>query len=339
MDVSRPLQICVVAIPDGAVSTLFGVFDVLRSLPELLNTFAQDAKPPLFSVELVSTRAGSLTLTGGVTIDVPTGVDDEPQADIVIVPSVYVGESGWVQGRYPELVDWLTRMNHRGALLCSACSGVFLIAETGLLDRQAVTVHWMYADLFAASYPDVDLYPDKSLVVSGEREELVSSGASTSWHDLLLYLVLRHAGHSTAQMMAKFFALQWHRDGLAPYAVFQPTMSHGDTIVREAQAWLQAHFNVSSPVQQLVQRSGLPERTFKRRFSVATGHSPLDYTQRIRIEAAKRQLEQTNEPVDEIAWAVGYEDPAFFRRLFKRTTGISPSAYRRTFQLPVAMKP
>jgi len=337
MPATRPLQIYVVAIPDGAVSTLFGVFDVLQALPELLNTFAQGAKQPVFSVELVSTRAGSLTLASGVTIDVPTGIDDEPQADIVIVPSVYVGETGWVQGRYPELVDWLTRMNHRGALLCSACSGVFLIAETGLLNRQAVTVHWMYADLFAASYPDVDLFPDKSLVVSGEREELVSSGASTSWHDLLLYLVLRHAGHSAAQIMAKFFALQWHRDGLAPYAVFQPPMNHGDTVVREAQAWLEAHFNSSSPVQQLVQRSGLAERTFKRRFSVATGHSPLDYTQRLRIEAAKRRLDQTDEPVDEIAWAVGYEDPAFFRRLFKRTTGISPSAYRRTFQLPVAI--
>jgi len=91
---------------------------------------------------------------------------------------------------------------------------------------------------------------------------------------------------------------------------------------------------VAKAVDEMTRLSGLSERSFKRRFSQATGHSPIDYVQRLRIEEGKRRLERTTAPIDEIAWQVGYEDPAFFRRLFKRLTGISPGAHRRTFQMP-----
>ena len=135
--------------------------------------------------------------------------------------------------------------------------------------------------------------------------------------------------------MARYFALQWHHDGLAPYIVFRGRTDHGDAVVGEAQEWLASHFSVASPVEEMVKRSGLAERTFKRRFSQATGFAPIDYVQRLRIEDAKRRLERTDAPADEISWKVGYEDPAFFRRLFKRLTGLTPGAYRKRFQVPV----
>jgi transcriptional regulator GlxA family with amidase domain len=254
--------------------------------------------------------------------------------DILIVPSVLVGREGWTRGRYPELVEWARRMHGQGALLCSACSGLFLLAETGLFDRQSATVHWVYGDLFARAFPNVPLQPDRVLVVSGEREELVTSGASMTWHDLVLYLVARHIGATAAQTIARFFALQWHHDGLAPYIVFKGRTDHGDAAIAAAQEWLATHFSVASPVEEMVRRSDLAERSFKRRFKEATGFAPIDYVQRLRIEDAKRRLERTDAAADEVAWQVGYEDPAFFRRLFKRTTGLTPGAYRRRFQLP-----
>ena len=128
---------------------------------------------------------------------------------------------------------------------------------------------------------------------------------------------------------APLFALQWHHDGLAPYIVFNGRRDHGDAVVGEAQEWLSTHFSVASAVEELVKRSGMAERTFKRRFSQATGFAPLEYVQRLRIEDAKRRLERTDAAADEISWKVGYEDPAFFRRLFKRVTGLTPGAYRR----------
>jgi transcriptional regulator GlxA family with amidase domain len=151
---------------------------------------------------------------------------------------------------------------------------------------------------------------------------------------LVLYLIARHVGATAAQTVARFFALQWHHDGLAPYIVFQGRKDHGDTVVTDAQGWLSTHFSVVSPVDQLVRRSGLAERTFKRRFTEATGFAPIEYVQRLRIEDAKRRLERTDASADEISWQVGYEDAAFFRRLFKRFTGLTPGAYRRRFQVP-----
>jgi transcriptional regulator GlxA family with amidase domain len=128
--------------------------------------------------------------------------------------------------------------------------------------------------------------------------------------------------------------LQWHEDGQAPYIVFEPLMDHGDAAVLHAQRWISENYAVATPVEEMVKRSGLAERSFKRRFTQATGYSPIAYVQRLRVEEAKKRLERTEMPIDEIRWAVGYEDPAFFRRLFKRVTEITPGAYRRKFRIP-----
>ena len=240
----------------------------------------------------------------------------------------------WNPGRYPTVVDWLSEMHAQGAMLCSACSGVLLLAETGLLDGREATIHWAFARTFRRNFPNVRLRLEKVLVTTGERQQFVMSGASASWHDLVLYLVARHFGPPAAQAIAKFMLLQWHVDGQAPYAVFETPTDHGDAAVLDAQQWLSDHFTVAAPVDEMVRRSGLAERSFKRRFKKATGYSPIAYVQHLRIEAAKRRLERTTVPIDEISWNVGYEDPAFFRRLFKRITRITPGDYRRKFQLP-----
>ena len=171
-------------------------------------------------------------------------------------------------------------------------------------------------------------------MIAGRRADLVSSGASTTWHDLTLYLIARYAGATTAQEVARMFALQWHQDGLAPYIIFAGRTDHGAAEVEHAQQWLREHFSVANPVEGMIKRSTLAERTFKRRFVAATGLTPISYVQRLRIEDAKRRLERTDASVDEISWRVGYEDAAFFRRLFKRTTGVAPGAYRKRYRIP-----
>jgi transcriptional regulator GlxA family with amidase domain len=141
-------------------------------------------------------------------------------------------------------------------------------------------------------------------------------------------------GPTAAQAISKFMLLQWHKDGQTPYIAFRPILDHGDAVVLQTQEWLAGHFSVANPVEEAVKRSELPERSFKRRFTQATGNSPIAYIQQLRVHEAKRRLERTDEAIDEISWTVGYEDPAFFRRLFKRLTGIAPGAYRRKFKVP-----
>jgi transcriptional regulator GlxA family with amidase domain len=329
---SHPCQVSLVALPDAAASTLFGLFDVLNA-PRLLDAGAPAQAP--FHAEVVGEEPGPLQVASGVPVEVSRKIERVETSDIVIVPSVVLsGTRRWQRGRYGRLVEWLHAMHRRGAVLCSACSGIFLLAETGLFDGRDATVHFNYARAFAAAYPDVRIHPQRALVVSGLREELVSSGASTSWHDLVLYLIARYAGATTAQEIARFFALQWHQDGLAPYIVFEGRTDHEDAEIRGAQQWLRTHFAIANPVEAMIGQSKLAERTFKRRFTNATGLAPLAYVQRLRVEDAKRRLERTDASVDDVSWRVGYEDAAFFRRLFKRTTGLTPAAYRRRFRIP-----
>lgn len=333
---SASLHVSLVALPDAVISTLSGVFDVMNGAT--LMASSGNAQPP-FHVQIVGERKGPLMLASGLPIEVQRAIDDVDSTDIVIVPSVLLKSLEWKTGRYPRLVAWLERMHARGALLCSACSGIFLLAETGLWVGKDATVHFGYAGAFASLYPEVAIHPERVLVISGRREELVCSGASTTWHDLVLYLIARYAGATMAQDVARSFALQWHQDGLTPYIVFEGRRDHGDGEILSAQQWLQRNFAVARPVEETIKRSKLAERTFKRRFVAATGLAPIEYVQRLRIEDAKRRLERTDEAADKISWRVGYEDPAFFRRLFKRVTGMAPGAYRKRFRIPDFARP
>ena len=333
---SPPRHVSIVAVPEVAISTLFGIFDVFSAFARM--GLAPAGSEP-FQVSIVGERTGPLEVASGVPVMVQRAIETVDATDIVIVPSVELEPPGWVKGRYPRIVEWARAMHERGAVLCSACSGIFLLAETGLFDGRNSSVHFVYARTFASTFPSVPIHPERVLMIAGAREEFVSSGASSTWHDMVLYLIARYAGAAAAQEVARLYALQWHHDGLAPYIVFEGRTDHGDAEIADAQKWLADHFSVAAPVEEMIKRSRLAERTFKRRFVQATGVAPLTYVQRLRIEDAKRRLEQTADPVDEISWRVGYEDPAFFRRLFKRTTGLAPGAYRKRFRIPDFARP
>ena len=329
-----PLRVSLLVLEDAMVGSLTGMLDALSCFP-LLGTL-DEAVPTVsrFAVEFVASSRGSVRTASGVALPVHRSVADPGRTDIAIVPSLLVADGNWRQGRYPDLVAWLREVHADGAMVCSACSGVLLIAETGLLSGRDATVHPAYAATFRSNFPEVRLRLEEVLVATGERDELVMAGASASWHDLVLYLVARHVGPTAAQAVAKFMLLQWHTDGQGPYVPFDPPRDHGDAIVLAAQEWLRTNYAAAAPVTELVERSGLPERTFKRRFAKVTGYAPIAYVQHVRVEEAKRRLERTSEPADDISYAVGYEDPASFRRLFKRITGVPPGVYRRKLQLP-----
>jgi transcriptional regulator GlxA family with amidase domain len=319
-----PTRVRIVATPESTVSPVTGFYETLRSV----------AGAP-FDVEIVGERAGTITSASGLPITVHRSVDEVDDADVVIVPSMEFRDGGdWKPGRYPKLVHWLRSIYDRGATVCAACTGGNIVAEAGLLDGNEATLHWASESSFRRRHPDVVLRPQEVLVISGDGGRLITSGAATAWHDLALFLIARHAGPATAQDVARFLLFDWHRDGQAAFQVFDPPTDHGDAAILVAQRKIGENYAVGAPVEEMVRWSGLAPRTFKRRFKLATGLTPIAYAQRIRVERAKRMLESTDEPVEEVSWAVGYEDPASFRRLFKRVTGMTPAAYRQRFQVP-----
>jgi transcriptional regulator GlxA family with amidase domain len=331
-------RVSLLAIPEAMTFTLNGLYEVLGSFALLSSHDHALPREPPFRVEIVARTRGVAPTACGLPVQAHAGIAEVGATDLVIIPSVMVQGGEWVPGRYPEVVAWLQAMHRGGATVCSACSGLLLLAETGLLSGKEATMHWAYEQTFRRNFPDVQLRLEEVLVTAGERQELVMSGAAMVWHDLVLYLIERYVGAPAAQSIARFFAMRWHDDGQSPYIGFAPSTAHGDAAVADAQAWLERNFAVANPVDEMVRRSGVPERSFKRRFTQATGMAPLDYVQRLRIEFAKRKLEQSAASVEEISWAVGYEDPTFFRRLFRRTAGVSPAVYRRRYRVPGAAR-
>jgi transcriptional regulator GlxA family with amidase domain len=333
---SSRTHISIVATPEAMVSPVTGLFEILTSVASLVapEDGVKPGREP-FDVEIVGETEGPIASAAGLSVVAHRSIAEVATTDVVIVSPIAFAEDGvWTPGRHPRLVAWIREMHASGATVCSACTGGMLTAETGLLDGHEATVHWVADATFRARHPSVRLRPHEALVVSGERGRLVTSGAATAWHDLILYLVARHVGPATAQAVARFHLLQWHRDGQAPFNVFDPATGHGDAAILDAQRWVAESYAVAGPVAEMQRLSGLAPRTFKRRFKAATGLTPIQYVQHIRVERAKRQLETTAEPVEEISWAVGYEDPAAFRRLFKRLAGLTPGDYRRRFHLP-----
>lgn len=328
------IRVSVLAFPEAVASTVTGLCDAFQVF-EVLRKLGQEVpeRGP-FRVEIVGQSRAVPSATTSLEMHCHETLDEVESTDIVIIPAFMMSSCEWQPGRYPRILEWLARMHARNALICSACSGSLLLAETGLLDGRVATVHWAFEETFRSHFPLVDLRVREVLVVSGDRREFVMSGASASWHDLVLYLVARQVGTAAAQAVSKFLLLQWHPDGQGPYLTFRKRTDHGDAVVSAAQRWFSANLAAATPVEDMVRGTGLSDRTFARRFRRATGYSPIKYVQHLRVEAAKQMLETTGDSIDEVAWEVGYEDPAFFRRLFKRMTGVTPGAYRRKLQLP-----
>lgn len=327
-----PLHVTLVATPDAQVSPLSGLYETLNAFP-LLARFERDVPPRPFEVEIAAPSAKAVRGASGLPLGAHRTHEEIERTDIVIVPLMMVEGPDWVPGRYPRLVEWLRRQHRGGATLASACTGVLLLAETGLLDGREATIHWAFAPTFRRNFPRVGLRTEEVLISAGERGEFVMTGGVMSWHDLALHLIARHVGPAAAQAMARLLMLEWHGEGQSPYIEFEPSLDHGDAAVAAVQRWLERRYMVPNPVEAMVSRSGLERRTFLRRFRKATGCSPMAYVHSLRMAAARRRLERTAATVEAVAAEVGYENTAFFRRVFERATRLSPSAYRRKFQL------
>jgi transcriptional regulator GlxA family with amidase domain len=237
-----------------------------------------------------------------------------------------------MKGRYPELMNWIRRQHKNGASIYSACSGAVMLAETGLLNECDATSHWGYQDLFRKHYPEVRFRPEPNLAFADSAGQVVTAGGTTSWHDLAIHIIARHCSPGEALRIAKVYLLKWHGEGQLPYETLVRNNPHADSVVRTCEKWLKDHFREQGAIPRVVELANIPERTLKRRFKIATGSSLIEHLQNLRVEEAKHLLEVVDMSVDEISYDVGYEDPSFFRRLFKRRTGLTPSQYRRMFK-------
>lgn len=323
----------IVALPESAGSALYGMVDVLAATGTLWRQLVGEAPGArLIRPRIVGLSRGPFVCGNEIPVTPSLSVDEDPEADIVILPELWLAPYDDMGGRYPELHDWIRRRYHAGSTIYSACSGAVLLAATGLLNGREATSHWGYQDLFRMRFPDVQFLPEPNLVFADPAGRIVTAGGTTSWHDLAIHIISRHCGPGEALRIAKVYLLKWHGEGQLPFASLVRRQPHADAVVRHAEEWLAKHFREPHAVAAVVAASGTPERSLKRRFTVATGSTLIGYVQNLRVEEAKRLLELGSLSSEQISANVGYENPAFFRRLFKRCTGLTPGRYRQMFK-------
>jgi transcriptional regulator GlxA family with amidase domain len=289
------------------------------------------AGPQLLDVKIVAATGDPFRCYGNVMVEPALAIDAVDETEVAVVCDMYCPVDAPPDGRFRREIDWLKRMHAKGAIICSVCTGSLLLAESGLLDGLDAAGHWAYRETFRKYYPKVKLRENAILCLSGEHGGIVTAGAVSSWQELAIYLIMLLCGREQALRSTKIFLLSDHTGGQLPFAVTTPRAQMSDALIGDCQVWIAENYSCSNPVAQMAARTGLKSRTFGRRFRSATGYEPMNYVHTIRIEEAKQLLETSGDSVEEIGHAVGYEDPASFRRLFKRKAGLTPAAYRRKF--------
>ncbi len=330
--------VAILTFPETSASTVFGMYDLFMSAGRDWGYIVGgEPGPSLMHAILVGREAGPVVVTNGVPVTLHASIAEfgpggRALPSIICVPDLNVPFDADLALLFGREIAWLALCYKEGATLAASCSGALLLAAAGVLDGHEATTHWAFCDTLQRRYPQVKVRAQRALVVSGDGHRLVMAGAGTSWIDLALYLVARSVGADVAMQLAKVYLVDWHTVGQQPYACLTRKRQVDDAAVAQCQAWIAEHYRQPAPVAAMARLSGIPERSFKRRFEQATGMPPLEYVHTLRLEEAKQMLETGTDSIAAIAGEVGYEDAGFFGRLFRRQVGLTPAQYRKRFR-------
>ena len=298
-------------------------WEILHGLP---------AQAPVFQVSLRTVDGAPYWDINGRKITPDALLEEDPPPDVIIVPDLHLDPNGVLPDDLRPVAEWISKAHARGAIVASVCSGAVLLGVGGLLNGKEATTHWGFAELLGREFPEIKVCSNRILVPAGDGHRVVTAGGASAWADLMLYLIGRFAGTEEARRIAKVYLIDPHRDGQWTYASLSSARQHEDQLIAEAQIWAAQNYDTPSPVTAMAKLVGLTERGFHRRFKKATGQTPIDYVQTLRVEEAKHLLETTAAVIDEIAAEVGYSEPSSFRSAFRKRVGVSASAYRKKWQ-------
>lgn len=322
-------QIAVLATNNSISSDLFWLLDFFEYCNVLWQYQQKQQAKPLLHCYLVSPDGKPLQLKQGVSLAVQPHRWQE--ADAIILPPAYAYNRAQLatiaqasSGYFAELQQAAAN----GKLIAANCTGTFILAASGLLSHKNATSSWFFKDAFQSLYPDVHLQLNKLLVQDGN---LLTAGATTSNVNLCLALTEQLVGEAFARQIAKVMLTDPNRSSQIPYMDLSIGQQHNDALVKQIQAHLLRQLAEPFALDTLAEQFHLSKRTLLRRFKVALKDTPLNYLQRLRVEHAKRLLETTNQPIEQIVLQVGYEDVSSFRKLFTAYTEFTPSQYRQKF--------
>ncbi len=321
-----------IIIPQGPIilSSVIGTYKVFSFVNG--HMLARGKNPP-FDIHLVGLSKETELYDGLFAIRPSDMVHEISKTDLIMIPAFYGNPMEGLE-RNKDFVPWIVDQYKHGAEVASLCTGAFLLASTNLLKGKTCTTHWMAADLFKQAFPHIKLMPEKLII---DELGIYSSGGAYSFLNLVIYLVEKYCGRDAAVHCAKVMEIEIDRESQSPFVIFSGQKEHQDEPIKKAQIFIERNVGTKITVDQLSEMFAISRRNFERRFKKATSNTPVEYLQRVKIEAAKKSLESGRENVNEVMYSVGYSDHKAFRNIFKKITGLSPIEYRNKYNREMAM--
>ena len=316
-----------ILIPQGqfSVVNIGGSHQILQAANDF---YFQESRKELFNIDLVSRGRPANDQIGLYSINPTKEMHEIEKTDLIIIPAVH-GDIPSVVNQNQEEIQWIVNHHKKGAEIASFCVGVFLLAETGILDGKSCSTHWAEAHALQRAYPKVQVKPENIVT---ESDGILTSGGAYAFTNLLLYLIEKYGGRELAILISKTFMLHIEQQHQTPFIIFHVQKDHQDQLVLQVQTYIEQHFKDKFTVDELAREHATIRRTLERRFKRATGNTVNEYTQRVRTEAAKKLLEAGHANISEVLEQVGYGDPKAFRDVFRRYVGITPTQYRDKFK-------
>ena len=323
-----------IIIPDeqcslSTISCVIGAYEIF----EKANAYKQGmGQKELFTIQLAGVVAEETVHDGLVTVKPHVNISQIEKTNLIIIPSLVYSRQKVLADNH-ILIDWIKKQYKEGAEIATMCSGAFLLASAGLLDGRKCSTHWAHADRFRSMYPNVDLQADQLIT---DENGIYTNGGAFSFLNLMIYLVEKYYDRQTAIYCSKVFQIEMDRNTQSTFSIFTGQKLHGDEMVKQAQAYIESKPDEKISVEHLSSMFAVGRRTFDRRFIKATGNTPVEYSQRVKIESAKKAFESSRKTINEVMYEVGYSDVKAFREVFRKITGISPLEYRNRYNKEAA---
>lgn len=327
------MQHITIVVPSGEGNNLSSIVGAYKIFTRANEYWKSSGKRALYKIEVAGISKKVAYYDGLFSVRPHTSISQITRTDLIIIPSVNHNYQKAVK-QNKLLIDWIEHQYKQGAEIASICTGAFLLASSGLLDGKRCSTHWAAANHFSALFPKVNLQTDQLIT---DENGIYTNGGAYSFLNLVLYLIEKYYDRQTAIYCSKVFQIEMDRNSQSSFIIFTGQKLHGDEVVKKAQLYLESKLHEKVSVEQLSSRFAVSRRNFDRRFIKATGNTPVEYAQRVKMEAAKRAFENSRKTINEVMYDVGYLDVKAFREVFRKITGLSPLEYRTKYNKKAAV--
>ena len=315
-----------ILVPDGEnnLSSIVGAYKIFTRANDYRK---KSGKKELFKIQLAGLSKKAEFYKGLFSVKPHLNISAIKKTNLIIVPSLNHNYQEALKSN-KMLINWMSAQHKDGADIASICTGAFMLASAGLLDGKNCSTHWAAAENFKAMFPKVNLQPDKLIT---DENGIYTNGGAYSFLNLMIYLVEKYYDRQTAIFCSKVFQIEMDRKNQSAFIIFTGQKLHGDETVKKAQTYIENNLHEKISVEQLSSKFSVGRRNFDRRFIKATGNTPVEYAQRVKMESAKKTFETSRKTINEVMYAVGYSDVKAFREVFRKITGMSPVAYKKKY--------